>query len=394
MPGRNERCPCGSGVKYKRCCLELDGRADAVGRALTRLGERAWSRFPDECSAAFEECYEAGTAEFGALGPDDHEYARAEAWLLFDRSLCDGRTAVELLRGGLPGGTEVDLLARSSLRAWRVEWPDVPGFVRCRCPLTGEEVRLRHAGDRDTSQPEKGLHRLLGRVVIGRTVVLGQGTVALYGPTLVDHDALVDWLSLADERFGAHPEPFSFWACYGGELLRAALTWPEERVHTIEGDIVQGAHDARAVADVAAVIEALGADPELEERAAPANSSEVRIWDWSTPSGAAARRRPAAERGARWRLAREDAGERSEIARFELDDEAWLWAFAPTQRRLVRAEQRLRKRLGPLLGERTSSGIDRPDVLPRWKRDRLERVRATLERLIPADAEAPLREAA
>lgn len=23
-PGRNDKCPCGSGLKYKKCCLELD----------------------------------------------------------------------------------------------------------------------------------------------------------------------------------------------------------------------------------------------------------------------------------------------------------------------------------------------------------------------------------
>ncbi|MEE2775286.1 MAG: SEC-C metal-binding domain-containing protein [Acidobacteriota bacterium] len=29
-PGRNERCPCGSGKKYKQCCLAKDRAADSA----------------------------------------------------------------------------------------------------------------------------------------------------------------------------------------------------------------------------------------------------------------------------------------------------------------------------------------------------------------------------
>jgi hypothetical protein len=32
-PGRNEPCPCGSGRKYKHCCLEKDDKKAAVARA-------------------------------------------------------------------------------------------------------------------------------------------------------------------------------------------------------------------------------------------------------------------------------------------------------------------------------------------------------------------------
>lgn len=32
-PGRNERCPCGSGKKYKSCCLAKDAAADREARA-------------------------------------------------------------------------------------------------------------------------------------------------------------------------------------------------------------------------------------------------------------------------------------------------------------------------------------------------------------------------
>ncbi|HLE85676.1 MAG TPA: SEC-C metal-binding domain-containing protein [Thermoanaerobaculia bacterium] len=35
--GRNDPCPCGSGKKYKRCCLERDRAAAAEG------GQRRWT---------------------------------------------------------------------------------------------------------------------------------------------------------------------------------------------------------------------------------------------------------------------------------------------------------------------------------------------------------------
>jgi hypothetical protein len=34
-PGRNEPCPCGSGRKYKQCCLAKDEAASATARAAT-----------------------------------------------------------------------------------------------------------------------------------------------------------------------------------------------------------------------------------------------------------------------------------------------------------------------------------------------------------------------
>ena len=45
-PGRNDRCPCGSGKKYKQCCLardeaaERDGMAEAQAQREARAAER------------------------------------------------------------------------------------------------------------------------------------------------------------------------------------------------------------------------------------------------------------------------------------------------------------------------------------------------------------------
>jgi tetratricopeptide (TPR) repeat protein len=45
-PGRNDRCPCGSGKKYKACCLTKDEAAerDGLAEAQARRDERAEAR--------------------------------------------------------------------------------------------------------------------------------------------------------------------------------------------------------------------------------------------------------------------------------------------------------------------------------------------------------------
>lgn len=41
LPGRNEPCTCGSGIKYKKCCLEIDKkiilRAEQIRKDKTRI---------------------------------------------------------------------------------------------------------------------------------------------------------------------------------------------------------------------------------------------------------------------------------------------------------------------------------------------------------------------
>jgi len=52
-PGRNERCHCGSGRKYKQCCLAKDEAADREARAAVD------SEQPQEAPASAEEPHHA-----------------------------------------------------------------------------------------------------------------------------------------------------------------------------------------------------------------------------------------------------------------------------------------------------------------------------------------------
>lgn len=67
-PGRNDRCPCGSGKKYKACCLMRDEAAETERLAAEQAGreERAAAKRRD-----LRTIREAITANFAASGPLD-----------------------------------------------------------------------------------------------------------------------------------------------------------------------------------------------------------------------------------------------------------------------------------------------------------------------------------
>ena len=50
-PGRNEPCRCGSGKKYKHCCLEKDDKKAAAVRAKAAKAEAAAEAPPEETAA-------------------------------------------------------------------------------------------------------------------------------------------------------------------------------------------------------------------------------------------------------------------------------------------------------------------------------------------------------
>lgn len=84
--GRNEPCPCGSGNKYKRCCLPKDEAAAPQPSAATRVRERL-----------FEELWQFGQRQLGAdamqqaaalFGLGDDEEAEIEVAQLFAPWLC------------------------------------------------------------------------------------------------------------------------------------------------------------------------------------------------------------------------------------------------------------------------------------------------------------------
>jgi hypothetical protein len=150
-PGRNDPCPCGSGKKYKQCCLKAgqtetsrEDRSEAVPRAIKWLT----TRHPQAVREALDEGF------FGGLEDDEYEMLQTQhrdsfediminamEWLLADGIITikgQERRVSELLLG--PGGPLfsakqrewIELLTAKPLRLY-----EVIGVV------PGESIRLK-----------------------------------------------------------------------------------------------------------------------------------------------------------------------------------------------------------------------------------------------------------
>jgi SEC-C motif len=98
--GRNAPCPCGSGLKHKRCCLR---RGDEV--ALDALeGERTWrrmqswalERFGDELGASLKAHMDARGVGGEDRPANDEDMSLSLCWLLIDREVASGDTPATL----------------------------------------------------------------------------------------------------------------------------------------------------------------------------------------------------------------------------------------------------------------------------------------------------------
>ena len=102
-PGRNDRCPCGSGKKYKACCLTKDEAAERkmLAEAEFRRAERVAERNPGLM-------HELKTAIATKLGMPEADLRR------YDELMDASNAAVELVQAGKLDEAEAaarDLLA-------------------------------------------------------------------------------------------------------------------------------------------------------------------------------------------------------------------------------------------------------------------------------------------
>ena len=109
-PGRNDRCPCGSGKKYKQCCLATDEAAerDGMAEAQAQREQRAAERRQHERK----------------LRADFLARIKGEADEAFDEELAiASNAALDLYHAGKLAETEAAALDLQS------RWPDMPdGF--------------------------------------------------------------------------------------------------------------------------------------------------------------------------------------------------------------------------------------------------------------------------
>lgn len=77
-PGRNEPCPCGSGKKYKQCCLAKDEAAAREARA--RAAEAEAKAVPPDPAAEDEKADKGDKAESARLPPRATRHQTHQPW--------------------------------------------------------------------------------------------------------------------------------------------------------------------------------------------------------------------------------------------------------------------------------------------------------------------------
>jgi hypothetical protein len=315
------------------------------------LGAAAWSADRDWCLDRLSEFYEGGAEALDELGSD--QLLAAELWYLLDCPLPDGETALWRL-GHYAPSRAAELLARSELRAWRVESIEGAQMLGVLCPLGTGRARIELS-----CEPIGEVVR--GAFVVARSVPLGPQLWGLIGPAaVVERPAAADFealLAALDAPLG------ELWRVHGGVLARAAWGWPDRRECTLEGRVVQWTVGTFGCGDPAAAIAALEADPELQR----SDREDIQPrWRWHWPQPAA--RTPAPVPGVSFELAAEEAGPDSCLAEVRTGvsgGELAVCALTPARYKL--AQRLLRDRLGSRLGELRSITIAERSALPRWR---------------------------
>ena len=300
--GRNDRCPCGSGKKFKKCCegkLARAGSAAGYTRAdrasaweklesfiMEELGseddeamEALWGRWADhERRDGIEDCFEQTSDQIG-----DH-------WFSFDRRLPDGQFVVDRFfveRGGtLTSGEALYLRAMraSSMRLYEIE-----------DSRPGESLSLRDLleGDGVTVQERLGsktLHRfewIAARVVAGSASGKPELEGVLHVSELM-HQGVRDQLRRHREDFLSDDPadllefykemPRFFHDAWMGSLLEP----PVPNLATTDGDVMVKTNVSFEVSDPTAVERALDADDAF---ARPEPKRKRWIWSGKNPKG-------------------------------------------------------------------------------------------------------------
>lgn len=204
----NEPCPCGSGMKHKRCC----GRGGAVPKSdaavvVELLDEVAREGDQPEVAARLDAALPrfAGEALAGVplgaslpLLPDDDLPEALVHWALLDCDLGDGTRVVERARRRLRRAGEreralFEQLCASAPTLWRVE------------ALGAGRARLVDLIDRSADPRElEGVDDLPDAALVAARVLVLDGAAALGpGPVVATGARAERWLALVQPRFDA-----------------------------------------------------------------------------------------------------------------------------------------------------------------------------------------------
>lgn len=238
MVGRNDPCPCGSGLKYKKCCLPKD---EAAARNRSQTEEtytsllRGLSRLPGGLGIA--EMDYARTHFFGEDLPlinlPQAEYLSFLDWLIFGyQTPPTGESMTDLLVEQLPAGPQQEMLD-----GWR---KTVPSLYRVEL-VSGNHMTVSDAltGERLVVDMTGATTESPGTVLAGRFLPVGTNFRPSFdlhhGPDL----ELVQPLLTAELQRLQRSMPGATWA----DFLR--LRWP--LVREVEGALAISEDDGKVI---------------------------------------------------------------------------------------------------------------------------------------------------
>ncbi len=284
---RNAPCPCGSGRKHKRCCLQAAAEAGRRSRTTDRVWERlqAWTiaHHPEHLDAAIDDlCGETRT-----MGPETVDLLCSYAHL--DRELPGGGTAAERF-ADLPGLGELERAAAASLARARL------GLWRARAVEAGASIELEEVlGEAVVTVRSDRVSRATARwdVLLAR-VMSGADGHQLWGPAAIFEASEEDELVAEVHRLAAERSvtPRAAFRIGAAELLR--FLPPSRRTppsfFTFEGDEVVDAHARWELAgdDAAAAFEG---QPDLVDTGDTEDGDGICL-EWTAPRRELAARRP------------------------------------------------------------------------------------------------------
>ncbi|MHB2001679.1 MAG: SEC-C domain-containing protein [Solirubrobacteraceae bacterium] len=163
---RNTACPCGSGLKYKRCCLAADERAERAARFEGEVARRMqdWSslELSDEIGAALEEFVGADREM------DDDDRQIFTTWFHNDREVRGGGTPAERYAGrhDLPADERAaaSRIASASLGVHRVIAVEPGSLLVLENLIGGRRVQVRSG---NVSRDAVRWDILIGRIMDG-----------------------------------------------------------------------------------------------------------------------------------------------------------------------------------------------------------------------------------
>lgn len=260
---RNAPCSCGSGRKYKHCCLAAEKRAasaarfdDAVGR---RIQDWTADTFGEEIDCALEEYAPPDRALH------DEDLQIFSAWFHNDRELSSGGTPAERYAARLELRAEereaAERIASASLGLHRVLAVEPGHWIELEDVVFGRRTRVRSAS---VSRDAVRWDILLGRVIAGDPESLW-GPVRLFAPD-EEPELLAQLRRLAGVDAAGADAKVEFEAAVRQQALELMRFRPPSRdiqpsFFTPEGDPMahgQAAWEVREHAEAEARMRALG----------------------------------------------------------------------------------------------------------------------------------------